>query len=98
MSMSRVTALGASFVWSVERTRCPVSDAWIAISAVSRSRISPISTTSGILPHDRAQRRRERESRLLVHLHLDDSRQRYSIGSSTVTMFTPRSLRRRSAA
>ena len=47
MSISRVTALGASFVWSVESTRCPVSDAWIAISAVSRSRISPISTTSG---------------------------------------------------
>jgi hypothetical protein len=47
MSTSRVIALGASLVWSVEKTRWPVSEAWIAISAVSRSRISPIRITFG---------------------------------------------------
>ncbi|MNH41965.1 hypothetical protein D3C79_1035630 [compost metagenome] len=31
----------------VDSTRCPVSAAWIAISAVSRSRISPIMMMSG---------------------------------------------------
>jgi hypothetical protein len=40
-------ALAASLVWSVEKTRWPVSEAWIAISAVSRSRISPTRMTSG---------------------------------------------------
>jgi len=42
-----VIAPGASFVWSVEKTRWPVSEAWIAIWLVSRSRISPIRMTSG---------------------------------------------------
>ena len=32
---------GASLVWSVLRTRWPVNEALMAISAVSRSRISP---------------------------------------------------------
>ncbi|MNW08282.1 hypothetical protein D3C71_2050420 [compost metagenome] len=40
-------ALGASLVCSVESTRWPVSAAWIAISAVSRSRISPTMMMSG---------------------------------------------------
>jgi hypothetical protein len=47
MSRSRVTAPAESFVWSVEKTRWPVSAAWIAISAVSPSRISPTRITSG---------------------------------------------------
>ena len=47
MSTSRVTAPGASLVCSVEKTRWPVSEACTAICAVSWSRISPISTTSG---------------------------------------------------
>ncbi len=47
MSWSRVTAPGASLVCSVEKTRWPVSAAWMAISAVSRSRISPTMMTSG---------------------------------------------------
>ena len=47
MSCSRVIAPGASLVCSVEKTRCPVSAAWMAISAVSRSRISPTMITSG---------------------------------------------------
>ena len=41
ISTSRVTALAESFVWRVDSTRWPVRDAWIAISAVSESRISP---------------------------------------------------------
>ena len=47
MSIRRVKALGASLVCSVLKTRWPVSDAWMALSAVSRSRISPIRITSG---------------------------------------------------
>ena len=47
ISMSRNGASEAWFVWSVDSTRCPVSAAWTAISAVSRSRISPIMMISG---------------------------------------------------
>ena len=46
-SSIRVAALAASFVCSVESTRWPVSAAWIAISAVCRSRISPTMMMSG---------------------------------------------------
>ena len=41
MFISRLMVLGASFVWSVDSTRWPVSAALTAISAVSKSRISP---------------------------------------------------------
>ena len=47
MSTRRVTAPGASLVCSVEKTRWPVSDALMAMDAVSMSRISPIITTFG---------------------------------------------------
>ena len=47
MSMVRVMAPAASFVWMVESTRWPVSEALIAISSVSLSRISPTMTMSG---------------------------------------------------
>ncbi len=47
MSRSRVTADGASFVCRVVKTMCPVNDAWIEISAVSRSRVSPTNILSG---------------------------------------------------
>src|SRR5688572_4474500 len=47
MSIKRVTALGASLVCNVENTRCPVSEALIAIVAVSMSRISPSMITLG---------------------------------------------------
>ena len=40
-------ALGASLVWSVLKTSWPVSDDWMAIVAVSWSRISPTMITSG---------------------------------------------------
>ena len=47
MSRSRVIADGASLVCSVVKTMWPVSDAWIEISAVSRSRVSPTRILSG---------------------------------------------------
>ena len=47
MSIKRVNALGASFVCSVLNTKWPVSEARMAISAVSVSRISPTITTFG---------------------------------------------------
>ena len=47
MSIRRVMALGASLVCSVEYTKWPVSAARMAMSAVSRSRISPTMMTSG---------------------------------------------------
>ena len=40
-------ALGASIVWSVDITRCPVSAAVMVALIVSRSLISPTSMTSG---------------------------------------------------
>ena len=39
--------LGAVEAWIVPNTRCPVSAACIAVSNVSRSRISPTRITSG---------------------------------------------------
>ena len=47
MSRRRVTVSGALLVWMVLSTKCPVSDASMAICAVSRSRISPTMTMSG---------------------------------------------------
>ena len=47
MSRSRVIVLGASLVCSVLNTMWPVSEACTAISAVSRSRISPTRILSG---------------------------------------------------
>jgi hypothetical protein len=46
-SMRRVTEVEASFVWSVEKTRWPVSAACTAFCAVSSSRISPTMMMSG---------------------------------------------------
>ncbi len=40
-------APAASLVWMVESTRWPVSEAWMAISEVGKSRISPTMMTSG---------------------------------------------------
>ncbi len=98
MSTRRVTALGASLVCRVESTRCPVSDAWSAICAVSWSRISPTSTTSG------SWRRIERSAEANVRPALSCTwtwtmfcPSRYSTGSSTVTMLTPSFWTRRSA-
>ncbi len=46
-SINRVTTDGALSVCRVDRTRCPVCAACIAIFAVSPSRISPSRMTSG---------------------------------------------------
>jgi hypothetical protein len=46
-STSLVTAVAASFVCRLERTRWPVNEDWITIWAVSRSRISPTMMMSG---------------------------------------------------
>jgi hypothetical protein len=45
--MIRSIVCTASPVWSVARTRCPVSAAVIAVAIVSRSLISPTKITSG---------------------------------------------------
>ena len=47
MLSKRVRVDGASLVWSVESTMWPVEAALMAISAVSKSRISPIIMMSG---------------------------------------------------
>ena len=46
-SSRRFKVLGASLVWRVPMTKCPVSDAVMAFSIVSRSCISPITMISG---------------------------------------------------
>ena len=68
-------ALAASLVCRVESTRCPVSDAWIAISAVSRSRISPTRMTSGSWRMIERSAAPKVRPALLVHLDLHDAGQ-----------------------
>jgi hypothetical protein len=83
------------FVWSVAKARWPVSATVNAASIVSRSRISPISTTSGSC--------RRMYLRALVKLLVSAPTSlwfttqplcgcRYSIGSSMVTMCSFRSV------
>ena len=93
ISVSREIAEGASLVCSVDSTRCPVSAASIAIWAVSWSRISPISTTSG------SERRIERSAAAKVSPALALTwtwlmpGSRYSTGSSTViTLISSRAI------
>ena len=73
MFISRLIVLGASLVCSVESTRWPVSAALTAISAVSKSRISPTRMMFGILAEERAQRRREVQADVLLDLDLVDA-------------------------
>ena len=47
MSSRRVNTPAAAPLWIVLMTRCPVRPAWIATRAVSGSRISPNTITSG---------------------------------------------------
>ena len=65
ISTRRATALGASFVCNVEKTRWPVSEALMAMFAVSTSRISPIMDS---FRDDRGVR--TRESRHAIELRL----------------------------
>ena len=66
MFIRRLIVLGASLVCSVESTRWPVSAALTAISAVSKSRISPTRMMFGILAQERAQRRGEVQADVLA--------------------------------
>ncbi len=83
----------ASIVWSVEKTRWPVSAATSAVSTVSKSRISPTRMTSGswrraariAAANDRVS---TSSSRWLMIDFL--SRWRNSTGSSTVMMCSAR--------
>ena len=73
MSISRPRALGASRVWSVERTRWPVRAASTAMCAVSRSRISPTMITSGSARSIERRPDVERDAGLGGDLHLLDA-------------------------
>ena len=73
MFISRLIVLGASLVCSVESTRWPVSAALTAISAVSKSRISPTRMMFGSWRRNDAQRGGEVQADVLAHLHLVDA-------------------------
>ena len=73
MFIRRLTVLGASLVCSVESTRWPVSAALTAISAVSKSRISPTRMMFGSWRRNDAQRGGEVQADALAHLHLVDA-------------------------
>ncbi len=87
--MIRLTVSAAVIVWSVERTRWPVSASVSTADIVSRSRISPTMTTLG------SWRRQIRSASANAGASIPTSRwvtmllpssKRYSIGSSIVTM------------
>ena len=84
MSISRIGALGASLVCSVESTRWPVSAASTAMCALSRSRISPTMITSGSARTiARSPVAKVRPVRSETWIWLTPAR-RYSTGSSIV--------------
>ena len=91
--MMRSTVCGASWVWSVAKTRWPVSAAVSAVPIVSMSRISPTRITSGSWRRA-ALRAIEKDlasppsSRWLTMHFL--CRWRNSIGSSMVMMWSSR--------
>ena len=72
ISASRVMALGASFVCSVLKTKCPVREACTAISAVSLSRISPTKNNVRCLPQHGPDDAGEIEPDPVLDLHLVD--------------------------
>src|SRR3972149_251890 len=87
ISIRRVMEENESFVWRVLITRWPVIAALKAISAVSRSLISPISITFGsCLNIERRQLAKVKPISGLTCIWFIPSRL-YSIGSSTVVMF-----------
>ena len=92
-SMMRLIDWAASFVCSVESTRCPVSAAETAVAIVSISSISPIKMTLTSSLENRAERRTKtrvsiRTSRWSIMDFL--ASYMYSIGSSMVTMCSAR--------
>ena len=86
MFISRLIVLGASLVCSVESTRWPVSAALTAISAVSKSRISPTRMMFGSWRRNDRSAAREVQADVLAHLHLVDAARLNSTGSSAVMM------------
>ena len=92
ISWSRVKATAALLVWSVVNTRWPVSAASTAVCAVSRSRVSPTSMTSGSCRRN-ARRIAANVSPMAAFAWICVTPGRsYSIGSSAVEMLTPGSL------
>ena len=91
--MIRLSVWVASVVWSVEKTRCPVSAALSAVSRVSRSRISPMRMTSGSWRSTwRSAEGKDSVSLPTSRCEIFDitSRCRNSIGSSIVITLTRR--------
>ena len=87
--MIRLMVCVASVVCSVEKTKCPVSAAFMAVSSVTRSRISPIRITSGSCRSTcRSAASNERVSLPTSRCEMlaSPSRCRNSIGSSIVMM------------
>ena len=80
--------LAASFVCSVENTRWPVSAAWTAFSAVSRSRISPTMMMSGSWRRIVRSVLAEGDADLRLHATWLKLSWTISMGSSMVTTFT----------
>ena len=98
MSVRRVTALTESLVCKVASTRWPVRDAWIAICAVSKSRISPIMITSGSWRRMARKAFAKVSSILALTCVCPMPVSSYSIGSSTVMMLLRPASSRPSAA
>ena len=88
MSVRRVTALVASLVCSVANTKWPVRLAWMAIWAVSKSRISPIMITSGSCRSSARRALAKVSSILALTWVWPTPGSSYSMGSSTVMMLS----------
>ncbi len=92
ISRRRVNADAALLVWSVVNTRWPVSAASTAVFAVSLSRVSPTSSTSGSWRRN-ARRIAANVSPISAFVWICVTPGRsYSIGSSAVEMFISGSL------
>ena len=73
MFIRRLIVLGASLVCSVESTRWPVSAALTAISAVSKSRISPTRMMFGSWRRNERSAAAKLRPMFSLHLHLVDA-------------------------
>jgi len=86
MFIKRVMVSGARCVQSGEHQGVPSNAALMAISAVSKSRISPPQNDVGILPQKARSAAAKFNTDLFLHLHLVDSGQLELDGSSAVMM------------
>ena len=93
MFMRRVSVVGASLVCSVESTMWPVCAALIAISPVSRSRISPTMMMSGSWRRNAFSATEKVSPALSFMLHWLMPARLISAGSSAVEMLMPGLLR-----